>query len=341
MNQTSIVKSSVKISDEIFEFYDYLADNYMLPELRNRIKKNQNYILRETFQRGWMGFFKNKQKSHFLPFSKNKKKEGVVEEKLTVCPNVFKIESVETHGELVKKVVTPKPTKKEPNPTPHLREFIEKKPNAILDLNCVYSEKLLTVKPISVEIKYDEKNEADYLTQLDREFNAVKRNFESNYTKAMFLSNLFDTLAANGYTVIEGKDALNMAAIYPNISRYFPDFKLLSKTEKLVLLNQSAIKGRKSSKKDIYTFAYATFYELLKANCINTFVKFDSASGKVLTYKKIKEYFEYTYAFKKKEQVPNKSNLLFVTYARPQYSTSFDAGTLWGVLARKGNEHMS
>lgn len=343
MNQTTL-QSENSISKDIFEFYDYLMDNFMLPELRNHIRKNENAILRETFQRGWIGFFKNKQKSHFSVVSKNRKnKEGVIVEKLVVCPSVFQLESVETHNEAIKKMVPSKPSRRDPDPAPQLREIIEKKPNALLSLNCTYSdsEKLLIIKPFSVDIMYDGKDENDYLFQLNRELAVVKSNFENNYKKEIFLSNFFDTLAANGYIVVDGKDVVYMAAIYPNIAKYFPDFSKLSKHKQLVILQQAAIKGRKSDKKDIHTFAYSTFYELLNANCINTFVKYDTSCNRFLSYEKIAEYYDYYFDEKKKIRVPNKDMLLFVCYKRPEYKTSFDSGTLWSVLTRKGMDHLT
>lgn len=342
-DNTKTLKNSSKISDDILDFYEYLMDNFMLPELRNRIRKNEKNILRESFQRGWMEFFKNKQKSHFTVLTKTKKnKEGIVVEKLVVCPSVFQIESTEKHKETTPKLIVPKASRMNLNPAPQLREVSNAQANAILSLNCTYTNKLLTIKPISINLVFETKDNDEnyYLTQLQKELAVVEKKFEENYTKSMFLSNLFDTLAANGYIVVDGNDVTYMAAIYPNIAKYYPDFKKLSKQKQLVLLQQAAINGRKNSKKDIYTFAYSTFYALLKANCINTLVKYDPLSGKILTYKKVTEHYMLDFDGKKHIRVPNKNRLLFVVYQRPDYCTSFDSSVLCTVLTRKGLEHL-
>ena len=125
-----------------------------------------------------------------------------------------------------------------------------------------------------------------------------------------------------------------MREIYPNISTHFPDFEKISKEKQIHVLHQAALKGRVEPKKDVHTFAYSTFFELMKANCINTVVAFDQNCGKVLEYQKEEEYFEKVFDNQKKVYVPNKKRLLFITYKRPEYLTSFHAHTLWNMLVK-------
>ena len=334
----AMTKLTTYISNEIIEFYYYIFDNFLTEDLKKKIKKHEKEILRESFQRGFLNFFRNKENSNYSIVSEKKRKNitsGFFEEVLAVQPSVFSLESKDSHEE--KKIKKVESKSKKENEIILQNKIIKTiKPNAIVKMNCNYDFKFraLSFKFLSIDITYPGKTERRYLQELKEEFESAKAKFESGYNKALFLKNFFDTLAANGYTVIDGRDASFMKEIYPNISTHYPEFEKISKEKQIHVLQQAALKGRIEPKKDVHTFAYATFFELMKANCINTVIAFDQNSGKVLEYKKEKEYYEKVYDKQKKCYVENKKRLLFITYKRPEYLTSFHAHTLWNMLVK-------
>ena len=62
----AMTKLTTYISNEIIESYYYIFDNFLTEDLKKKIKKHEKEILRESFQRGFLNFFRNKENSNYF-----------------------------------------------------------------------------------------------------------------------------------------------------------------------------------------------------------------------------------------------------------------------------------
>ena len=323
MTPTVNAKTVIRIGDKVFNKIDGIT-RFFDTDLNKQYEDNQHKILRETFQRAWKHFW-DIHSNHF--FEKgidigNENNSSI--SYFSDCITVFSKAKQKMNTVIKKK----NPYAKSSGASVKSAAIVAV-PDIQFTLKFKYEDKMrtLTVSLDSYQINNDEVDLDSYVKALNDELQRIRNCFlHGSYKGAKILENFIDTLHAHNYTSIKGVDAKIMKEIYPKIKEHFLDFNKFSFERQKAILLKACLRGMQNERKDIHSFAKATFEVLVESNAINVVEAFGYTNKKICEHRK--DLMDY-----ETHEIWAKNILIFTDYNTGTFRTSYHSHDLWALLA--------
>lgn len=324
MTPTVNTKTVIRIGDKVFNKIDGIT-SFFDTDLNQQYKDNQHKILRETFQRAW---------KHFWDIHSNSWFEKAIDIGIENNSSISYFSNCITVFSKAKQKITTVIEKKHPNAKKSSDASVKSAavvtvPDIQFTLRFEYDDKTksLTVSIDSYQINNDEVDLDSYVKALNDELQRIKNCFlHGSYKGAKILENFIDTLHAHNYTSIKGVDARIMKEIYPKIKEHFLDFNGFSFERQRSILTKACLRGMLNERKDVYSFAKATFEVLVDADAINVVEAFGYTNKKICEHRK-------DLVDNETHEIWAKNVLIFTDYTNGTFRTSYHSHDLWSLLA--------
>ena len=180
---------------------------------------------------------------------------------------------------------------------------------------------------------------SQYLSSFNKDLQIAVDAFEENYDRKLLVRDFFGTFHHNGYTNIDGGEAVQFYHIYNKAIKAYPIFMRKGEKTQVQLLKAAWKRISGKTSRDIYACAKAT-YEVFKDNdMLGSVIFFEEALGKFKHGEAVHYQYKNRYDYETGE-LYERHALIFVTYkyylgaAMVPCCRSLLCSDLWFLLAR-------